>query len=310
MTQPASVGVLSRVAIGTANPPTVAFEYQGEFGLHKQQEIINTDGLRGTHDHPVERTALGKLICSGPVVIQPGPKDLDTLLPLITGTVKNGSNEFINASGLLNETLIPFFVVVDRIAQVYTYAGATSSAAGCYVDSAELHIGEGEPLSLTLAIEAINEYPAAAGTFPAGAAFNYQSPYTWSECTLTIGGVTYQFKEATIRWNNNLKKDRFMNSAIRTDLPFLDRIVECELLTPNTSDQAALLAYPGITAEAFSLVATQGSDSLTIASSALQIEPISPALHARDESLIPIRGRFHSASGGTVPSVTITNIST
>lgn len=114
----------------------------------------------------------------------------------------------------------------------------------------------------------------------------------------------------TITYRNVLKVDRFMNSTIRTDIPFLDRIVEVDLLLPNTSDQATLLAYPGVTAESFSLVLTQGSDSLTIATSAFQIEPQSPHLPGREESLLPIRGRFRTSSGGTVPEITFTNVST
>lgn len=309
MTQPASVGTMSRCAIGTANPPTTAFEYVN-FGLRLHQEILSSDGIRGTHSHPVERTRLGKLVCGGPITIQPGKADLDVLLPLITGTTKNASNAFLNASGLLNETLTPFFVVVDRIAKVYTYAGATSATAGCYCATTTFHVAEGEILTVTMEVEAINEYEGAAGTFPVGAVFNYQAPYVWADGALSIGGTVTQFKEATITYRNVLKVDRFMNSTIRTDIPFLDRIVEADLLIPNTSDQATLLAYPGITAESFSLVLTQGADSLTIASSAFQIEPQSPNLPGREESLLPIRGRFRTATGGTVPEITFTNVST
>lgn len=296
MTQPASVGTMSRCALGTANPPTVAFEYRN-FGLKLHQEIITTNGIRGTHNHPAERTALGRITCSGPIDLQPGKADLDTLLPLITGSAK------VVNSFALAESLLSFYSVVDRVSEVSTYAG-------CYVARAVFHCAEGEPLELRLEIEALTETNGAAGSFPAGAAFNYQAPYVWYNGVLSIGGVATQFKEGTVTVTNRLKTDRYMNSVSRTDLPFLDRVIEGEFRLPNTSDQAALLAYPGVTAEAFSWVFTQGGDSFTMASSAFQIEPQSPDLPGRDESLLPIHGTFRSASGGTVLPMTFTNVST
>jgi hypothetical protein len=311
MTQPASVGTLSKCAFSLANTfgAGSAQEYR-EFGLKLRQELYSTDGIRGTHSHPVERTRLGRITCSGAITLQPGKADLDLLLPLITGTPKSAGNTFLNTSGLLNETLTPFFIVANKMSGVYTYAGITAATAGCVVDSATFHIAEGEALTVTLNVEAINEYPGAAGSFPVGATFNFQAPYMWSDCSCTIQGSTYWFKEATITWNNNVKKDRYMNSIYRTDLPFLDRIVTVTLRTPNTSDQAALLAYPGITAQAFNLTATVGSASLSIASSALLIEPEGPDLPGREESLLPIHGRLYTSSGGTVAECTITNVST
>lgn len=313
MTQPASVGTLSRCSISQTSTFATALEYK-DFGLKLHQEIVSTDGIRGTHMHPAERTRLGRIACAGPITFQPGKSDLDLLLPLITGTTKNGSDAFLNVSGLLSESLLPFLCVVDRIAKVYTYAGSSSTTAGCYVASAAFHIAEGEPMSLTLQVEGIQEYIGAAGTFPA-TTFNYQPPYMWSDFVLTIGGTVYQFRELTLTWTNHLKTDRYMNSIIRTDIPFLDRIVTFDVRLPNTSDQAALLAYPAqsatpVVSESFSLVGTQGSDSISFASSAFGIEPESPDLPGREETLLPIHGRLYAATGLTVPECTITNVST
>lgn len=283
--------------------------------MRLRQEIISTDGIRGTHSHPEERTRMGRLTCSGSIVIQPGKADLDVLLPLITGTTKNAGNAFLNASGLLNETLTPFFVVIDRTSEVATYAGATSTTAGCYVEEAIFHVAEGEPLTLTLRIQAINEYIGAAGSFPAGAVFNYQPPYVWADSatgpggTFSVGGTVYQFKEATITYRNVLKTDRFMNSTVRTDIPFLDRIVECEVVLPNTTDQAALLAYPGNAATAFTLKLAQGTDNFQIATSAFQIDPESPDSPGREESHLRLHGFFRTSGAGTIPEVTFTNVS-
>lgn len=293
MTQPATVGTLTRCCFGTVNPPTIAFEYK-QFGLKLHQEILSTDGIRGTHNHPSERTRLGKRICSGPIDLQPGPADIDTIMPLVTGSTKNGSNQFP-----LAETLLPFFAIVDRITNVYTYIG-------CEVDKCVIHAAEGEPISMQLQVEALDEQEGASGSFPAGASYNLQSPYVWYDGVLSIGGTQYQFKECTITIDNHLGKSRFMNSVTRTDLPFLDRIIECEIRMPSTTDQSALLSYPGVTAESFSLTLTQGSSSLVLSSSAYQIEPQSPDTPGREEVLLPLRGQFRSL-GGTLP-LTITNV--
>lgn len=292
MAQPASVGTLSRCALGTASPPTVAFEYK-QFGLKLHQELTPTSGIRGTHNHPAERLVAGPAVCSGSIVLQPGPLDFDTILPFVTGTATKAVNVFA-----LTESLIAFNAIVDRVAEVYQYTTT-------YVDTFVLHCAQGEPVEVTMQCEALTE---TSTTFPT-AAYNYQAPYQWYQGALTIGGTTYQFLECTITIHNNLKKDRFMNSVTRTDLPFMDRIIECEIRMPCTSDQAALLSYPGVTAESFSLVLTQGAYSLTLASSAFQIEPQSPDLSGREEILLPLRGQLREASAGTVAPLTITNVS-
>jgi hypothetical protein len=103
------------VLFGHGQPPAVAFEYKDEFGLKLHQEILFTAGVRGTHNRPSERTRLGNRRCSGPVHFEPGPADLDTLLPLITDSNVNGANQCP-----LAETLLPFNTVVDRVTKVMT----------------------------------------------------------------------------------------------------------------------------------------------------------------------------------------------
>jgi hypothetical protein len=287
MTQPASVGTLSQCSInGTI------LEYKGAFGLVRHQAILSSDGIRGTHNHPSERTRLGPETSSGPVVFNPGPTDMDVLLPLITGGAKNGSNVFP-----LAETLISFTSIVDRIAKVMTYNTG-------YVDQGIFRAAQGELLEVTLQIEALSESVGAAGSFPGGTQ-PIDAPYVMMDGVLTIAGQTYQFKEFMLTVNNNLKKDRFMNSTVRTDLPFLDRLITCDLRLPYTSDQIGLY-NTGITAESLSITFTNGVNNLTIATSAFQIEPVSPDTPGREEMLLPLRGQFRSLAGGA--PITFTNV--
>lgn len=288
MTARASVGTLSQAAINS-----MAVEYRS-CSLAKHQEIISTDGIRGTHNHPSERTRPGKLVCSGNLAINPGPLDLDVILPLVTGSTK------VVNSFALAESLLPFTTVVDRVTKVDTYTS-------CYIDTCTFKAEEGELLELDLAIEALLESTGASGTF--AGTFNYQQPYMMYDGALTISGTAYQFKSFELAIHNNLKKDRFMNSVTRTDLPFMDRIVEATIMLPYTVDTQAL-RDTGATAESLSIAFTNGADSLTLATAAFQIEPISPPTPGRNEILIPLRGQFRTSGGGTVGSLTITNVST
>lgn len=289
----AAVGTLSQANISYASfngGVPIAFEYRScSLGMH--QEIISTDGLRGTHNHPSERTRIGRQISSGSLSINPGSSDIDCIMPLVMGTIKNGSNQFP-----FTETLLLFQTVVDRVTKVATYAT-------CYVDHCTIRGSEGEPLELELGIEALTETIGASGTFTGS--FNNQSPFVFMDGVLTYGGSVYQFKTFDLTIANNLKKDRFMNSVTRTDLPFMDRMVSFNLMLPYTTDTQALYAT-GVTLETISMVFTNGAKVLTLNTSGFQAEPASPPVPGRNELLIPLHGQARTT--GATASLTITNV--
>ncbi len=257
-----SVGVLAQFglsAFGTdsvtpyalGSPPSIAnaFEFLNE-SLTTEQEVIRTEGIRGTRLHPAERVRQGRIIPGGSVSMQPTYAEMVQLLPRIfgVGTANTGYTVYAIAEKTGQVTLpagVPggstftwsslpqyFRASVDRVAKVYVYDNAK-------VNRATLRSAPGQPLDVTLEIEALTEAVNNAGTFPS-LTVSATAPFVFHDAVITLGGTVYQVLEleTTIDWH--LKTDRFANSQTRTDLVSLDCTVATRFTVPFTSDTAAL----------------------------------------------------------------------
>jgi hypothetical protein len=289
-----SVGTLTKFAAGAANPPSAAYEYKDTFTLGKHGTVLSTDGIRGTRSHPVERTRTGTYTVSGQIVMEPGPVDLDFWLQQIMGGSPSGSG---TVTYPVAETVPAFYVGIDRIAAMYLYSG-------CKVDKATFRGHSGSLVEMTLNIEALTE---TAGSISGLSALvpSLGSPYVFMDATLTIGGTSYQFMDFELTIDNRLKKDRFVNSVSRTDLPELDRMVSLNLGLPFTSD--TLTKYDlNATSAAVVLTFTNGSFVLTATMPAVQwpTEPINTP--GREDVLLPLRGGMARKSS-TTAEISFTN---
>jgi hypothetical protein len=284
MAQPPSVGTLSKWGAG-ASSVDHAFEYTN-FTIGKRQAILSTDGIRGTRAHPVERTRAGLYTVGGNVTFNPGSADLTFWLPYILGS-----------GGAIAETVSAFKVGIDRISAMYTYAG-------CKVDRATFSASMGDFLSLSLDIEGLTETAGSITGFSALVA-SLAVPYVFMDGTLTIGGTTYQVKAATVSVDNHLKKDRYMNSISRTDLPELDRTVSLALTLPYTSDTLALYDT-GAASAAVVLAFANGVTTITLTMAACSFPAQGIDTPGRDEILLPLTGRAYRT--GTTAEITQTNV--
>lgn len=276
MPQPPSIGTFSKLALGTANPPTTAFEYEGSLNFGKNQPIMKTSGIRGTRSHVVERTRMGLIAIGGSINFIPGPADLDVLLYLIAGTAKN-VNDFVIA-----ETIPEFYVAIDKVAQEYLYSG-------CKMMQATFGGSTGSFMSLTCDIIGKTE---TAGTVTGLDALvpSLATPYVFHDATLSYGGTTYQFNQFSLVFNNGLKPDRYMNSITRTDIPELDRVVTVSLGLPYTSDTIALYDI-GITSAQLIITFTNGGYVFTITCPAVQFPTQPQNLPGREEIILPLTGQ-------------------
>lgn len=267
MTQPASVGTLSKFGMGSSSPSN-AYEYK-TFTLGKKNTVLSTDGIRGTRSHPVERTRPGTYTITGQITMEPGSTTMTNWLPFIMGT-----------SGALTETLAAMVIGIDRIARGHTYAG-------CKVDKCTWKATQGGILSMALDIEGLTE--SVGGNILSAAVPQLDLPWTLMDATLSIGGTPYQFREIEIVVDNHLKKDRFMNSVSRTDLPALDRTVSVSLTLPYTTDTISLYDTNEVSAV---VVATfnNGSATRTFTMPAVQFPTETIDTPGRDEILLPYKG--------------------
>ncbi len=262
MTQPASVGTLSKFKLNS-----VLYEYKS-FSLGKHGTVLESGGIRGTRSHPVERTVDGEYTVSGSIGLEPGPTTLTNLWPFILGT-----------AGALTETVASFPVVVDQVAAVHTFPT-------CYVDRADFKGTQGQLIAADLAIEGLTE--TISGSVSGTPTLDL--PFLFNNATLTVGGAPFQFREFALGINNFLKKDRFMNSISRTDLPALDREVSITLSLPYTSDTSALYST-GATSAAVVLTWLSGATTVTLTMAAVTFPAQPPGPMGRDEILLPLTGR-------------------
>jgi hypothetical protein len=291
------MGVLAQAGMNattTATPgaATEAYEFLSE-QLTLEQEIIRTDGLRGTRLHPTERTRTGRRTPGGNISLQPTVAELTNLLPRI---VSGSAGTFT-----VSDTVPPAFqVIIDRVAKVVTYTG-------CRVSKARFYASAGSPLTVDLDIEALDHSIGNAGTF-AALTIDAHAPYIFEDATLTLGGTTYQFMdwECTIDWH--LKLDRWVNSVTRTDLPSEDCTVTVKFALPYTSDTTGLYNVTPGAGVAGVVTFSNGGHTLVFTYADLLFPALKegPAVRAKDEILLPLQGeaRRTGSSGPLVITTT------
>lgn len=279
--------------MGATSTINECYEFQSE-NLAAHGKIIEPAGIRGSRSRQVERLRAGTITCSGDIHLNPGPTEIDNLLPRITGGTKQGDNSFP-----LSDTLPYFWVSVDRVTKVFTYNS-------CKVAKAVFRASEGDALECALSVEALTETVASGGSFPALFA-GTAAPYVFMDGALVVAGNTQQVKSVEIVYDNHLNTGRFMNSVTRTDLPEIDREVFLNLVVPYTSDTSALY-NPGVAGQSGTFTFTNGSNILTFTFVSLVPPPESPVVTSKDEEFLHLSywARKSGVNPGT-PEVVITN---
>jgi hypothetical protein len=234
-----SIGALGQFGICAAGggAATTAFEFLEET-LTSEREIIRTEGIRGTRLHPVERLRQGRQTPSGMVKLEPTYAELVTILPYIAAAASAQAGYNTYTPG--DTVPVAFDAWIDRVAKVFVYNS-------CRTAKVTFKGGPGTPLSMAWEIEALSETVGNAGTF-AALTISATPPFVFEDGVLTIGGATYQVIDFELVIDWVLKKDRFVNSLTRTDLPSTDLMITVKLVVPYTSDTVAL--YDGSVAGA------------------------------------------------------------
>lgn len=278
---------------------TEAYEFTSET-ITMDQALAIQDGIRGSRARTIERVKAGIQTIGGSLTMNPSPAELRKLLPRILGGAETADTGF--ATYALAETLPSFYLVVDRVAKVYTYTG-------CYVDSAVFKSGQGQLLDLTMMIEALSESVGAAGTFPS-LTIDTTTPFIFHEVVLTLGGTSIPCMELEITIDNMLKKDRFTNSQTRTHLPPMDRRVSIKATAEYTSTTTALYntGVAGVTATAkFNYggagAGAAGKSLLFTFGNVIFPAKKSPAVGSKDEITLVLEGDARKTS--TTPEVAV-----
>jgi hypothetical protein len=271
---------------------SIPFEFISE-SLQKKGTILETAGIRGTRQHPTERTRSGPYTVSGQLTFHPSPVMMDFFLPMIMGAPE-ATDVFAFA-----ETLVTNYLAINRIGKMFTYAGVT-------VNKATFRGRAGQLLELALDVEAQTETVAAASGWPS-LTMPTDYPYVMSDGVLTLVGSTRSFSEFEITIDNVLTTDRFMNSTTRSEIPATDQIVTFKCGTPYTSAEVDLYNQT-LLGSAASLVFTNADSTgkvLTFTFGKIQFPDMSPVVAGKSE--IPLMLDGVARKTGSTAALSITN---
>ena len=283
---------LSMAATGTAvGSYTESFEFIAE-SLRKQQEIVETNGIRGTRSIPIERTRDSIYRVSGGIQFHATPSMLDLILPRIMG-----ANESTDVFAFA-ETLPAFDVLIDRVAKRFVYGG-------CKVGRATFRASAGGPLELDCELTGKTEVVSATA-FPSISAPT-DPPYVWSDAVCTIEGTARTVTQWELTIDNRINS-RFANSQTATDIHTEGRDVTLSLTVPYTSDEVDLYGINSSGASAATFVLTNGNRSITFSVAALMVPDASPVVGGPGEILLTLSGSARSS--GATKELVITSDST
>ena len=127
-----------------------------------------------------------------------------TLLPYICGAAES-TNVFA-----LADALPEFYLMIDRGAKVFTYAG-------CRISKATFTGTKGDLLFLELDIEAETETIGNAGTF-IPLTNPQEKPFIMEDGVLTLQGETRVFEKFSLTIENVLNTELFGNNLILQDI--------------------------------------------------------------------------------------------
>jgi hypothetical protein len=273
----------------TFNTSSEPYEFLNE-SVQKRAVILDTNGIRGTRSHSEERTKAGINECGGTIVLNPSPADLDLLLPRILGATE-ATDAFLVA-----ETLPPFGLLVERVAEQFQYTD-------CKINRATFRSRAGELLELELDIMALSEIVGTA--FPAitpGIATN-NDPFVFHEGVITLVSGARVCTEFEISIDNQLRR-RFSNSVNATDLTAGDRVVTCKFVTPYTASELDL--YAQVTAGSTgTVVFTNGTITTTFTLGVIQFPDVTPTISGKDEIFLTLEGIARKT--GSTADIAVTN---
>jgi Phage tail tube protein len=227
----ASIGYASQMALSATSSfssSSLWLEFVSE-SITAQRVFSDSPGIRGTRSYSQERVRTMPYKVSGTVNLLCDIHSMDTLLAYILGT---GPTSSVYS---LTDALPSFYLMIDRVAQVFTYGP-------CYVGKATFSASpQDAQLKCALEVEAETESVGSAGSFPSGMTVDTNRPFIYSDAAFNVLGSTSVSGfswELTI--DNNLLADRFVNELTRSQIPTTDRHVTVKMSTPWTSAQTSL----------------------------------------------------------------------
>jgi hypothetical protein len=290
-----SYSYATKLGVDSADPVTKRFDFQRE-SLVQLIEHRDTNGLRGTRSHSVERNLESLKRVGGQLILQPNVVELGLLLPWIFGAAGSGSGTVTYA---LAETIPTRYVTIDRVAKVFTYAGVG-------VDTATFRASQGEPLELELDCIGQTETVGNSGTFPAIDIDLTTKPWMFHNLALSIAATTYNTRDFSLTVSNFIDRERFFNSQTLTAVNAMDREITISATLPY--GDASAVYTSGMAAGGVAAVATftnSDSDVLTFTIVKAAAPSLSPVVEGPRSEVFLRWNAVCFKSSTTEPLVTV-----
>lgn len=206
------VGVFNRLGWDDdTTTATVEFEFLPGSTLGLNETFLDTEGMRGSRSHFIDRIRRVQSRVEGRLMFAPTPAELVTLLPMAYGGTPSGT------SYPLAETIALSNWIAVRDGTSYAYAGVG-------VDTMTISASAGGPMTLALDVigktETVSSGTIGSNTIDASTG----GPFVLSDCAVTVGGSSYEVNQIEIAVQNFLEV-KHRNSVTPTQIVATDRVV-------------------------------------------------------------------------------------
>lgn len=266
--------------------------------------VVHPQVITGDRSEHGERARQGPSMYAGDITFGVSPAEMAFWAPYFMGTTASGTTFALSANALL-----PFAVLIDKVT-------ATFEFSSCYVTKA-LVVGKqngpgGAPNFLTLQLSILalayqkNPSGPSASISLADGSF---VPLVFEDTAsaITIKAAARETKQFAILINNFVKA-RYVNSIEPSILYPLHRQVSLQTRHPYDTGTSALDAVALSASAGGSIVATNGTVSITWTFALLQLVPQSPTVPGKVE--IDVIGNYVSRMTGSTKELTLTVDST
>ena len=254
----AKMGHQAKLSINAINTPFVS-ETLGKTNTHMARV-----GIRGTRSHDVDDVAMGPSGVAGTIRLEPTLIELHAIV-----------NHVLGGDGVVAEAATAVDIIIDRVTNVYTYAG-------CKVSRLRIAGSQGGIITADLDIVGTTESDAGSVAEPASA-----GPCIFNRCTLTLVSAARPVEEFELIIDNAIEP-KFYNSLTATDLMERDRVVTLRTRHPyNTTADSGLYdqALAGATG---TLVINDGSSAGTFTFGKLQVPAESASVDGKGEIFLEL----------------------
>lgn len=293
MANPA-VGPLAKLAIGPADPVTIAINYS-DFDIGVRRELRDLNGVRGTYNKDGNRVVEVRRLVTPRLRAEPTRSELQTLMAWGMYGTPSGNN----------------YPLGDDPAAMYVHHkpknGEQWFLSGVMVDTMTLTGTAGEALSVDLDLVGL-DFSDSRSDFPSGLTYDIVTrPFVFSGLVLTYGGVVRKTSTAVLTVAHNLDRGRFFNSPTLTAGVQQNRVITLEYELP-AGENPGIWAN-GVNGVTASMVWTNvAGDTLNLTAPDVRFEPVSPSTPATAEGMLRLRGECYRTGqgGGEVPPISVT----